>query len=160
MISKNAKLSLYINLFSWFKIPLLAYVRPKVIKLDDKESVVRVKLNKRSRNHLNVMYFGALAMGAELSVALMTVNKIQESGKRIDFLFKDFQANFLKRADKHVFFCCPEADKVNDLMKESFKTADRLEGTYKGFAYVDEATREPVMEYSLTLSVKNRSFKK
>ncbi len=159
MLSKNQKLSLFINIFSWFKIPLLAYVRPKIITLNNEESVVRVKLNSRSRNHLNVMYFGALAMGAELSVALMAVNKINESKKRIDFLFKDFDSKFLKRADKHVFFCCPEAEKVNDLIRRSLETPDRLEGTYTGFAYVDESSREPVMEYKLTLSVKNRSIK-
>ena len=42
------------------------------------------------------MYFGALAMGAELSIALNVVQELYHSSKKIDFIFKDFQCEFLK----------------------------------------------------------------
>ena len=94
----NLKLSALINLYSAVNIPLLSAITPRVMELSDGRSMVRVRLDRRTRNHLNVMYFGALAMGAELSVALKAITAIQKSGKKIDFIFKDFQAEFLKRA--------------------------------------------------------------
>lgn len=152
------KLTTLINLFSIFKIPLLAFVSPRVVALTDDRSEVRVRLSYRSKNHLRVMYFGALAMGAELSVALMAVSEIQKSGMKIDFLFKDFNARFLKRAESHVHFICLEAAAVKALIDQARTSPDRLERTFKGFAAVPSKSPEPVMEYELTLSVRNRSF--
>ncbi len=86
----NLKLSALINAYCLINIPLLAFVTPRVIALSDDHAEVRVRLDRRSRNHLGVMYFGALAMGAELSVALKALTAIQQSGKKIDFIFKDF----------------------------------------------------------------------
>ncbi len=99
-------------------------------------------------------------MGAELSVALKAVQTIQQTGKRIDFLFKDFKCDFLKRADGHVLFICEEADKVAALIHESAATPDRLTRTFKGYAVVETNPEEPVMKYELTLSVRNRSIGK
>lgn len=159
MLSKHFKLSMMVNLFSWFKIPLLAYIRPKVIRIDDEEALLRVKLNSRTRNHLNVMYFGALAMGAELSVALMIVQFMNEKKKPMEFIFKDFECKFLKRADGHTYFSCPESGAVRKLCEQYFETGDRIESTHSGFAYTNSETKEPIMEYKVTVSMKNRRFK-
>jgi hypothetical protein len=153
------KLTALINLYSLYAIPLLAFVSPRVIELTDKRSVVRVRLGMKTRNHLKVMYFGALAVGAELSVALKAITAIQESGKKIDFIFKDFSAEFLKRADGHVHFVCDEADKVAALIKKAETSPERLTQTFKGHALVPSKGDEPVMKYKLTLSVRNRSLK-
>lgn len=98
-------------------------------------------------------------MGAELSVALKAITSIQESGKKIDFIFKDFSAEFLKRADGHVHFVCDEADKVAALIEEAALSSERLTRTFNGYAYVPSKSEEPVMKYKLTLSVRNRSTK-
>lgn len=153
------KLTALINLYSLFAIPLLAFVTPKIMELTDKRSVVRVRLGMKTRNHLKVMYFGALAMGAELSVALKAITAIQESGKKIDFIFKDFQAEFLKRADGHVHFVCDEADLVAALIEKAKTSPERLTQTFNGYAFVPSVSEEPVMKYKLTLSVRNRSLK-
>lgn len=159
MSFENLKLTALINAYSAVKIPLLAMITPRVVELTDTRSVVRVRLDPRTRNHLNVMYFGALAMGAELSIALKCIDAIQKSGKRIDFIFKDFSADFLKRADGHVHFICEEAAGVNDLIQGACASSERLEKTFNGYAIVPSQGDEPVAKYTLTLSVKNRSKK-
>lgn len=151
------KMTALINGISLLKLPLLAFTGPTVIALDENQSIVKVRLCWRTRNHLKVMYFGALAMGAELSIALKAVEQIQKSGKRIDFLFKDFKADFLKRADGHVHFICDEASGVADLIHKAAETSDRLEAKFKGRAIVPSRGEASVMTYELTLSVKNRS---
>lgn len=154
---KALKLTAFINGYSLLKLPLLAFTAPQIIALTDRQSIVKVRLGWRTRNHLGVMYFGALAMGAELSIALKAVDEIAKSKKRIDFLFKDFHAEFGKRADGHVHFICDEADGVSDLIKQATTTSERLERQFKGYAIVPSKGGEPIMNYTLTLTVKNRS---
>lgn len=157
---ENLKLTALVNGISLLKLPLLAFISPRVMTLSERQSVIRVRLDWRTKNHLGVMYFGALAMGAELSIAVKAVQEIQKSGKRVDFLFKDFKAEFLKRADGHVHFVCDEADRVAELIHQSLGTEDRLERKFKGYAFVPGKSEDPVMTYELTLSVKNRSRRK
>jgi hypothetical protein len=154
------KANLFLKAFGLFKIPLLAYVGPKCVELSPTRSVIRIKLGRRSKNHLNVMYFGALGIGAELSIAITAVASIHESGQKIDFIFKDFKANFLKRCDGDVYFICDEADQVRDLITQATKTGDRLEKTFKAYSTVpSKSETDKVAVYELTLSVKNRSKK-
>lgn len=146
-----------INALSAVKIPLLAACTPRVIELSDNKTEVKVRLDWRTQNHLGVMYFGALAMGAELSIALKAIEKIRVSKKPIDFIFKDFKCEFLKRADGHVHFVCEQADQVAALVKKTGDSGDRFSETFEGYAYVPENGTEPVMKYWLTLSMKKRS---
>ncbi|NJL25426.1 MAG: DUF4442 domain-containing protein [Calothrix sp. SM1_5_4] len=153
---ENLKLTALINAYSALQIPLLGFITPKVVDLTDSRSEVRVRLDRRTRNHLGVMYFGALSMGAELSIALKAIQTISKSGKKIDFLFKDFSAEFLKRADGHVHFVCEQAGEVQDLIEHAASTDERLNGTFEGFAFVPSKSPEPVMKYKLTLTVRRR----
>lgn len=157
---ENLKLTAFLNGLSLMKLPLLAFVTPRVVEFTETKSVVKIPLGYRTKNHLGVMYFGALAMGAELSIALKCVTEIQKSKKRIDFLFKDFQCEFLKRGDGDVHFVCDTAADVTALVQECLTNPERLEKTFEGYAYVPSKSAEPVMKYRLTLTMKNRSIAK
>jgi hypothetical protein len=149
--------TLWLRLFAWAKLPLLGFVNPRIVENSEKRVVVLVKRGYRTRNHLNVMYFGALAIGAELSVAFKAVESIDKSKKKIDFLFKDFSCEFLRRADDDVHFICDEAQFVDELIQNSIQTTNRLEKKFTGYAVTISDPLLPIMKYSLTLSVKNRS---
>lgn len=154
---ENLKITAFLNLYALTKIPLLAFVSPRAVEFTKDKSVVTVPLGWRTKNHLGVMYFGALAVGAELSIAATAVMAIQESKKKIDFIFKDFKCNFVKRSDGDVHFVCDEAARVRELIDNSTKTSDRIEGTFKGYAIVPSKGMEPVMHFELTLSVRCRN---
>ncbi len=156
--SKTSQLTALVNGISAIKIPLLAFCTPQILRLDEERSEVLVRLDFRTRNHLNVMYFGALAMGAELSVALQAIESIRQSKQKIDFIFKDFSSQFLKRADNHVHFICEDVGKVTALIDQACESPERFEGTFQGYAVIRGKESDPVMKYSLTLSVKNRSL--
>lgn len=152
------KANLFLKAYGLFKIPLLAYVSPKCVELAPTRCTIRIKLGRRSQNHLKVMYFGALSIGAELSVGVVALTSIYESGQKIDFLFKDFKANFLKRCDGDVYFICDEADKIRELVEKAKNSSERLEGTFKAYSTVpSKSETDKVATYELTLSVKNRS---
>lgn len=154
------KLTAIVNGISLLKLPLLAFISPRIVKCSEEQSVVKVGLGMRTRNHLGVMYFGALAMGAELSIAVKAVQEIQRSGQKIDFLFKNFKSEFHKRADGDVHFICDEAHAVAELIRLSARSAERHEATFKGRAIVPSKGPDAVMDYELTLTVKNRSMGK
>jgi len=154
---ENLKTTALINAYAALQIPLLGFVTPRVVSMTDTRSEVRIRLDRRTRNHLGVMYFGALSMGAELSIAIRAVQAIQRSGYKIDFIFKDFQCQFLKRADGHVHFICEQAAEVEQMIVQATATSERLNRTFEGYAIVENQPSEPVMKYQLTLSVKKRS---
>lgn len=153
---KKLEYTALINAFSILRLPLLAACLPQITELSQDRTAVRIRLGWRTRNHLGVMYFGALAMGAELSIALKAIEEIRASRQSIDFIFKDFRAEFLKRADGHVEFICEQAAEVADLIRRAKDSGERLHGTFEGYAVVPSRGTDPVMTYSLTLSVKNR----
>ncbi len=158
---KNFKENLFLTLYAWSKIPLIGFVGPKVLEANNQRTILKVPLNFRTKNHLGAMYFGALAVGSELCIAMLAVKQIQASGERIDFLFKDYKANFLKRAEGDVHFICEEAQVVVDQINEAKTSEERINRTMKAYAIVPSVSQtERVAEFELTLSVKRRVKKK
>lgn len=158
---EQIKNNLFLKLYAWTKIPLIGFCSPKVIENEGTRTVVKIALGYRTRNHLNAMYFGALAIGSELCIAMLAVKKIKEhtdaGGDRIDFLFKDYKAEFLKRAEGDVHFICEEAQAVVDQIEEAKKTEDRINRTMKAYAIVPSISlTERVAQFELTFSVKRR----
>jgi len=154
---QKMKNNLFLSLYAWTKIPLIGFCAPRVLEADENKTILKVPLNWRTKNHLGAMYFGALAIGAELCIAMLAVKKIQESGERIDFLFKDFKADFLKRAEGDVHFICEQASVVVEQIELAKTSEERLNRTMTAYAIVPSvSTTEKVATFELTLSVKRR----
>lgn len=156
-MKSETKLTFMIYLLTFFKIPLIAFLRPKVIELSDKKAEILIRLNRRSKNHLNAMYFGALTIGAELACALKAVELVFIKKKKVNFLFKDFKAEFLKRAESDVYFICEQTKDVEDLIEKALISGQREEKVIVGKAYEQKNKTEPVMTFELTLSLKRKS---
>ncbi len=157
---KYFKINSLLRGFSLIKIPLVAAVRPNIIELSKQKSIVRIKLGYVTRNHLNSMYFGALAIGAELSVGVKIFEKIQVDKSPVNFIFKDFDCRFHRRAQTAIDFCFLEPAKVDELVEKAIQSGERVEMRFEGFALEKNkdpltATQEDkIMSYGLTLSVK------
>ncbi|KTC90818.1 DUF4442 domain-containing protein [Fluoribacter dumoffii] len=144
--------------FSHFKVPMLGYLKPKLIKLTDTEIVVKLPLTRRSRNHLNSMYFGALCVGADLAGGLHGFYHAAQKQLKFSLVFKSFQAQFLRRPEADVYFICQEGTKVKAMLEESQKTRERVTQPIQIRAYTDyPGLTELVAEFVLDLSVKIRS---
>ena len=70
-------------LFGIFKIPLIGYVSPKIIEFTPERMVIRIKLRRRTRNHLGSMYFGALGIGADLAGAFQAFSIADQKKRKI-----------------------------------------------------------------------------
>ena len=124
-ISQKLKANFFIKMLSITKIPLMYFCRPKIIEINDQKVVVRIALKRKTRNHVKSMYFGALAVGADLSGAYLAFHHIAKTKNKINLIFKDFHADFLKRAEGDVYFVCNDGDKIKDLVEEVIQTKKR-----------------------------------
>ena len=151
MLKATAK----INLFGLAKIPLILFCSPRVIRQDDQICEVKIPLNYRTRNHLKSMYFGTLAIGADLSAGMVAMFEIEKSKKNVSLVFKDIQGNFLKRATEDVIFRCEEVPKVRELVEKTIQSGEREEAPIKINAIMAQS-EELAAEFTLTLSLKYR----
>jgi acyl-coenzyme A thioesterase PaaI-like protein len=156
------KETLKIWAFGWLKIPMIAYLRPTVQRLDDEQAVIRFKLNRRSRNHLGSMYFGALSVGADLAGGILAMQQIEKSGKPVSLVFGSFKADFHKRPMADVDFVCKDGAAIRDLVQKAIETGERVSMPVTIIATTpslsgDEAMATMVLELSLKLKDKSRT---
>ena len=154
------KKTLGLRAFGLFKIPLLCSVRPTILRLNRELCEVRIPLNYWTRNHLKSMYFGTLAIGADCAGGLLAQEAITKSGQNVVLIFKDFHADFLKRAEHDVHFTCKDGIKIEKQVKETIKSGERTNQALTIWATTPRVTGdEPVAKFQLTLSLKLKSAK-
>jgi len=157
LCSLRARPTLQVRAFGLLKVPLLAAVRPVVLELDAQRCVVRIPLRRFTRNHLGSMYFGALAIGADVAGGLLAFIALQESRQPISLIFKDLHAEFFRRAEGDVHFTCESGAAQRELVERAASTGERVELPVTVVATVPElAGNEPVARFVLTLSLKRR----
>lgn len=156
-VPKKVLDTIFVRFFGLTKIPLIFFVGPTVIRLDDQQCIVKIPLNRRTRNHLKSMYFGVLATGADLAGGLVAMKEISESKKKIDLSFKDFHAEFLKRAEGDVHFVCTQIPEIKKFVVEVISSGERMNFPVQIEASVPDIGPELVATFTLTLSLKLRN---
>ena len=146
--------TLFVRLFGLTKVAMIFFVSPSVVCLDDEQCVVKIPLNRRTRNHLNSMYFGALATGADLAGGLVAMSEITKSKKKVALSFKDFHAEFLKRAEGDVHFVCTQIPEIKKFVADVIESGERMNFPVHIEAIVPSLGSEAVAKFVLTLSLK------
>ena len=155
-LSVIKKANLLIRMFGFKQIPLIYYCGLSVEEFDEQRCVVSIPLNGRTKNHLGSMYFGALAVGADVAGGLAAFNYLLTSNKDVSVVFKDVNGAFLKRPDGTVHFACEQVKEVIEMMESTIATGEREEFTVDVVATVPSISEEPVAKFQLTLSAKFR----
>jgi acyl-coenzyme A thioesterase PaaI-like protein len=153
-IPKKLQDTLFVRYFGLTKVPLIFFVSPSVVRLDDQQCIVKIPLNRRTKNHLNSMYFGVLATGADLAGGLVAMKEISESKKKVALSFKDFHADFLKRAEGDVHFVCTQIPEIKKFVAEVIASGERMNFPVTIEAIVPSIEADPVARFTLTLSLK------
>jgi acyl-coenzyme A thioesterase PaaI-like protein len=144
-----------VRLFGFMQIPMIWFVSPHVICVGADRTEIVIPLTRRTRNHLKSMYFGALAVGADLAGGLLFMNLMQKNKLKLSFVFKDMQAQFLKRADGDVHFVCTSGQDVEALIARLKDSPERHETKVEIKALVPtKYNDDPVATFVLTLSAK------
>lgn len=147
-----------VRLWSLQNVFLLWLIRPKIEELSADRCVVRVPLNWITRRRdIGAMYLGTLCMGADVAAGLIAFQLASERRERFSFIFKDIRAEFLKRAEGDVVFTNDDGPLIQDLLRRTFETGEREEGTVTVVATVpSKLGSEPVARFQLTLSLKKK----
>ncbi len=139
-------------LLGLLKIPLLHFVRPKLIFINSTEVQVQIKLRRRTKNHLNSMYFGALTVGADVAAGIHAFYFAEKLSKRISFSFKSMHAEFIKRAETTVDFYCEQGGKIENALIES--AADNTRKNIMVDVTAINSNKEKVAIFKMELSLK------
>ncbi len=139
-------------LLGLIKIPMLRFVSPKLLEIDDEKVRVKIRLRRRTKNHLNSMYFAALAVGADVTGGIQVFYFAEQMGKKVSFAFKGMNAQFLKRAETDTFFESLEGNKVKAAFEQSLSTGERVNET---IAVVAKNTNDEVVAtFDMIISLK------
>lgn len=139
----------------FLKIPLIFAVRPKVIRLDNEQCILAVSFKRRVKNHLNSIYFGALAIAAECAGGIAVMKEIMESGERVSLVFSHFEAKFLKRVEGDAHFTCNNIPELKALVSKVVASGEREELPFEVIATCpDKFGDEPVALFLVTISLK------
>lgn len=146
-----------IRLFGLTKVPLIFFLRPKVLELTEKRCVIKIPLNRRTKNHLNSMYFGVLCAGADCAGGLSAMKQILKSGKNVSLAFKEFNANFLKRAEGDTIFVCEQGEEIKEFVDKVIASGERHHMPVVVKAYCPDINADQaVAEFVLELSLKSK----
>ena len=145
----------YLKLFGLFKVPLIFYCRPKVLHIDENEVTVMIPLRRRTKNHLKSMYFGALAVGADISGGMIAFYISEKDKTKISLAFKAMKADFIIRPEGDVFFYCKDGQVIQKMIDESKESGERVNKDVNINAIVPSIDpKEVVATFTLTLSIK------
>ncbi|MDO8313530.1 MAG: DUF4442 domain-containing protein [Sideroxyarcus sp.] len=157
LFSEKTRETIALRWFGLTKIPLLFYVGVSVAELSPERMVIRIPLRRRTKNHLGSMYFGALCAGADCAAGAFAMHLIKQQPTHISLVFKDFSAEFLKRAEGDVDFCCAQGKEITELVVQAVTSDERVERQLDVIATVPSLSEEPVARFKLTLSLKKRA---
>ena len=146
------KMQWLLFLMGLFKIPLIGYVRPRLVEINDDSIKVKIRLRRKTKNHLNSMYFGALAVGADIAGGIHVFYYSEIMGKKISFSFKGMKADFLKRAESDVTFESNQGQVIKAGILESIETGERVNKTIMVNAI--DANNEIVATFEMISSLK------
>ncbi len=82
---------------------------------------------------------------------------MQQQKVNVSFIFKDFKAEFLKRAEGDVHFANEDGPVIQELLRRALGSGEREEAKVHVTATVPRKRGgEPVARFELTLSLKRR----
>lgn len=156
LFSEKTRETLSLRWFGLTQIPVLFYFGVSVMEISKERMVVRIPLRRRTKNHLGSMYFGALCAGADCAAGAFAMHLIKQQPKHVSLVFKDFSAEFLKRAEGDVDFCCDQGKEIAELVAQAVASDERVERQLDVVATVPSLSDEVVARFRLTLSLKRR----
>lgn len=155
MTLKIFKHTFYLRLFSFWKIPLVYFCRPTVLELSDEKCIIKIPFRRRNKNHIGSMYFGALAIGADLTGGLMALFLIKKIKKNISFVFKDANLQFLRRVESDAILTCSDGAAIQQAINRALISNERENVTFMvKVTCPDLSGQDPLALFQFTISLK------
>lgn len=139
-------------LMGLFQIPMIGYVKPRITEINDDLVRVKIRLRRRTRNHLKSMYFGALCVGADVAGGILAFYFSKKLKSEVSFAFKGVEGEFLKRPESDVIFECAEGKLIEKIVQESKASGERINQVVLVNCF--NSAKEVVATFKMNISVK------
>lgn len=156
MLPNEMKQTAFVRLFGLTKVPLIWFIRPSVLQLDEEITRVKVPFKRRNKNHLGSIYFGVLCAAADIAGGVAAMKHITDSGEKVSLSFKDFKANFNKLAIGDTIFINKQGREIKKFVEKTIASGERENMTVVVEAFTEQMGDEPVATFELTLSLKKK----
>lgn len=141
--------------FAKSKVPLIASCSPKIISLSQAGCEICIPLNNNTKNHVNSLYFGTLAIGADIAGGFLAMTAINQIDCNLELLFKDFKADFKKLALADTHFVCNDGPLIYKMIDEAVTTKQRINHALSITATTPSISNSTIVaDFTLTLSLK------
>jgi len=161
LLPTKVRETILLRAYAALKIPMIGYTRPVVEALDAEHCVVRIPLCRRTKNHVRSMYFGALAVGADVTGGMMAMYWTRQRKSGVVGVFKDLHADFLARPDGDVVFTCDEGRVIGELVDRAVASGERVElPIHVSARALAKGEQREVARFTMMLSIKNSTGKR
>ncbi|UTV28799.1 PaaI family thioesterase [Photobacterium atrarenae] len=155
MDSRVAGANAMLKQFAEQHVKLIDYCSPEILAISDDHLALSIPLNEHTKNHLQSMYFGALAIGADVAAGLLAMEMAARSGLTLSLAFKSVQGEFLRRPEQDVIFSCHQGALIRDMLQRCRETGERVNEPVEVVATCPSQDGDaPVARFTLTLSLK------
>jgi hypothetical protein len=141
-----------LRLYFLKKLPMAFIAGLRVRELNDEKCTVSIPYKYVNQNPFRSMYFAAQSMAAELSTALLAMDKLMATRKKYSMLVVNMQASFSKKAAHRVFFTCADGNVVHQAVDKALKNAEGATFVAKTIGIDQEGNQ--VSEFQFTWSIK------
>ena len=118
--------SFLINLWCFINIRLISFVGVKIVKTDDTGAIVRLKVNRRTKNHLNSMYMGSQVIGAEIGPIFYAIKYCELNDLKINSEYCSVAAEFYKKTrSKYVYFYFKDTKLIKEALIKADESSER-----------------------------------
>lgn len=139
-------------MFGLFKIPMIAFCRPKIVIWNENEIVLCIKNSRLTNNHFKSLYFGAIMVGSDLAAGMHAFAYMAENKQKISIAFKSCKAAFFQRPDKHVFFQAIAGETVRKMIARSQTNKIRVHEFIE--VIITDSNQTVVAKVEMELSIK------
>lgn len=141
--------------FGLLKIPMIGFSKPKIVELSKEKIVLKIKLKRKTRNHVKSLYIACFTIGADLATGFLAFYIARKLKLRVTPIFKSFQAQYLKRAEDDVYFVCEAGSSIVSMINASKESGERENLMVKVDAVTDYYKNpEKVANLAIELSMK------
>ena len=140
--------------FAQNKVPMIGYCQPELLSISNEQCETRIPLNAQTQNHLQCLYFGALAVGADITGGFLAMWLSQQTGHNVELLFKDFKADFKRRAVADTHFYCGDGELIQTMIASTVSSGERVNKQIRIVAMTPSISDDVVGEFELTLGLK------
>lgn len=110
-------------------MPMMRYVRPKLVELTPDRATVRIDVSRRSKNGYNSLFLGALAAGGDCVAGLFPMKFMFENGHRTIPIVKSTSSEYYRRVTNYAHFTCTQGIELYEICNAVVASGERREFT-------------------------------